>query len=301
MAGQVIAAVAVSVDGFIAGPGDGPGQALGLGGDGLFTWFEDGDVPGQFYPWHKMSAASAAAFDGFIARIGAVVTGRRTYDIVQGWDGQGEVPGAPLFVVTHRAPDQAPVTIVPYTFVTDGIASAVRQALVAAEGKDVRLMGASIIQQCLRAGLLDELTIELVPVILGGGVRLLDNLEPGTVSLDLVRVIDAPGVTHLTYQVTRQRITPDPAIAHGGRASLGTGCLGVDELLDQRGDFLDRVDDARDLAFRAMHRNVYRAPVPLSELARMIDALGIVSLQRHRVWLAGGNGSPQGLAQIARA
>ena len=124
--GQVIAAVAVSVDGFIAGPGDGPGQALGLGGDQLFTWFEDGDVPGRFYPWHKMSAASAAAFDGFIARIGAVLTGRRTYDIVNGWDGQGEVPGAPLFVVTHRAPDQAPVTIVPYTFVTDGLASAVR-------------------------------------------------------------------------------------------------------------------------------------------------------------------------------
>ena len=150
-----------------------------------------------------MSAASAAAFDGFIARIGAVITGRRTYDIAQGWHGLGEVPGAALFVVTHHAPDQVPATIVPYTFVTDGIASAVRQALTAAGGKDVRLMGASIVQQCLRACLLDELTIELVPVMLGRGVRLLDGLEPGTVCLDPVRVIDAPGVTHLTYQVTR--------------------------------------------------------------------------------------------------
>jgi dihydrofolate reductase len=81
--GKVIAAVAVSADGFAAGPGDGPGQPLGLGGDRLFTWVEDGDTPGRFYPWMKMSAASAAAFDGFIARIGAVITGRRTYDIAQ--------------------------------------------------------------------------------------------------------------------------------------------------------------------------------------------------------------------------
>jgi dihydrofolate reductase len=202
-AGKVIAAVAVSVDGFVAGPGDGPGQPLGLGGERLFTWFEDGDTPGRFYPWMKMSAASAAAFDGFIARIGAVITGRRTYDIARAWEGQGEVPGVPLFVVTHHVPGQIPPTAVPYTFVTGGIASAVRQALAAAAGKDVRLMGASIVQQCLQAGLLDELTIEVVPTVLGGGVRLLDGLEPGTVSLDLIRVVDAPGVTHLTYQVTR--------------------------------------------------------------------------------------------------
>jgi dihydrofolate reductase len=201
--GKVIAAVAVSVDGFTAGPGDGPSQPLGLGGEQLFTWFEDGDTPGRFYPEMKMSAASASAFDGFIARIGAVITGRRTYDIARAWHGQGEVPGAPLFVVTHHVPGQVPPTIVPYTFVTDGIASAVQQALSAAAGKDVRLMGASIIQQCLQTALLDELTIELVPVLLGRGVRLLDGLQPATASLDLIRVIDAPGVTHLTYQVNR--------------------------------------------------------------------------------------------------
>lgn len=106
--GKVIAAVAVSVDGFIAGAGDGPGQPLGRGGESLFTWFEDGETPGRFHPWMKMSAASAAAFDGFIARIGAVITGRRTYDVAGAWDGQGEVPGAPLFVLTHRVPDADP-------------------------------------------------------------------------------------------------------------------------------------------------------------------------------------------------
>jgi dihydrofolate reductase len=203
MTGKVAAAVAVSLDGFVAGPGDSPEQPLGLHGDQLFTWFYSGDTPGRFYPWMKMSAASAAAFDGFIARIGAVITGRRTYDVAQAWHGEGEVPGAPLFVVTHHVPDQVPLADPPYTFVTDGIASAVRQALAAAEGRDVRLMGASIVQQCLSSGLLDELTIELVPILLGRGVRLLDGMEPGAAVMEVVRVVDAPGVAHLTYQILK--------------------------------------------------------------------------------------------------
>ena len=81
--------------------------------------------------------------------------------MTNGWEGEGELAGAPLFVVTHRIPDQVPPADPPYIFVTDGIASAVQQALAAAAGKDVRLMGASIVQQCLRSGLLDELTLEL--------------------------------------------------------------------------------------------------------------------------------------------
>jgi dihydrofolate reductase len=199
--GKVIAAVAVSLDGFIAGPGDGPGQALGRGGDRLFAWFTDGDTPSRFYPWMRMSAASAAAFDGFIARVGAVVSGRRTYDVANGWDGEGEVPGAPLFVVTHHVPAQVPPADPPYTFVTDGITSAVRQALAAAAGRDVRLMGASVVQQCLRGGLLDELTIELVPTLLGRGIRLLDGFVPGAAVMEVTGVVDAPGVTHLTYRI----------------------------------------------------------------------------------------------------
>jgi dihydrofolate reductase len=97
--GKVSAAVAVSLDGFIAGPDDGPEQALGQDGDRLFTWFFNGDTPGRFYPWMKMSATSAAAFDGYIARVGAVITGRRTYDVTNGWEGEGELTGAPLFRV----------------------------------------------------------------------------------------------------------------------------------------------------------------------------------------------------------
>jgi dihydrofolate reductase len=199
--GKVIAAVAVSLDGFIAGPDSGPEQALGQDGDRLFAWFADGDTPSRFYPWMRMSATSAAAFDSFIARVGAVISGRRTYDVANGWDGEGEVPGAPLFVVTHRVPAQVPAADPPYTFVTDGIASAVRQALAAAAGRDVRLMGASVVQQCLRGGLLDELTIELVPTLLGRGIRLLDGLAPGAAVMEVAGVVDAPGVTHLTYRI----------------------------------------------------------------------------------------------------
>ena len=113
------------------------------------------------------------------------------------------MPGVPLFVVTHRVPDTVPAGDPPYTFVTEGIERAVEQARTAAAGKDVALMGATIVQQCLRAGLLDELIISLVPVVLGRGVRLLDGLEPGSVQFDLVGVVDAPGVTHLTYRVVK--------------------------------------------------------------------------------------------------
>lgn len=214
MAGKVLAAVAVSLDGFIAGVDQTPQEALGVGGDRLFEWFHDGDTPSRFYSWMRMSAASAQAFDGFIERIGAVLSGRRTYDISEAWHGEGELPGAPLFVLTHRAPAVVPAANPPYTFCTDGIDSAVAQARRAAGDKDVRLMGASVVQQCLGAGLLDELTIELVPIVLGRGVRLLDGLEPGNAAFALARVVDAPGVTHLTYRVSHpRRVLQAPAAA----------------------------------------------------------------------------------------
>ena len=150
-----------------------------------------------------MSAVSAAFFDEGVSGVGAVIAGRRTYDISEAWGGSGPMPGIPLFVMTHQVPDAVPTGDPPYTFVTDGIQRAVEQARTAAAGKDVALMGATIVQQGLRAGLLDELVISLVPVVLGRGARPLDGLEPGSVQLDLVRVVDAPGVTHLTYRVLK--------------------------------------------------------------------------------------------------
>jgi dihydrofolate reductase len=201
---KVTTALSTSLDGYIAGPGDSPDQPLGVGGERLFKWFEDGDTPSRYYPSFRMSAASAMFFDEEVAgRDGANIAGRRTYDIANAWEGQGPLPGVPLFVLTHQVPETVPEGGPPYTFVTDGIERAVELAKEAAGSKDVSLMGASLVQQSLRAGLLEEMTIHLVPVVLGGGVRLLDGLEPGTIEFELVRVVDAPGVTHLTYRVVR--------------------------------------------------------------------------------------------------
>jgi dihydrofolate reductase len=188
---KVVTAHSTSLDGFIAGADDGPGQPLGVGGDRLFKWFSDGDTPSRYYPGFKMSAVSAAFFDEGAGRVGAVISGRRTYDISDAWGGSGPLPGVPLFVLTHRVPEAVPAGDPPYTFVTDGIERAVEQARTAAAGKDVALMGATIVQQGLQAGLLDELVISLVPVVLGRGARPLEGLEPGSVQLDLVRVVDA--------------------------------------------------------------------------------------------------------------
>lgn len=199
----VTTALSTSLDGFIAGADDSSELPLGIGGDRLFQWFRDGDTPSRYYPSFRMSAVSAAVFDEIAGSHGAAIAGRRTYDIADAWGGSGPLPGAPLFVVTHRVPDWVPKGDPPYTFVTEGIESAVEQARAAAGGKGVSLMGANVVQQCLRAGLLDEITIHLVPVVLGRGVRLLDGLELGRHEFDLLRVVDAPGVTHLTYRVVK--------------------------------------------------------------------------------------------------
>ena len=203
MTAKVITGLSTSLDGFIAGADDGPARPLGVGGERLFNWFRDGDTPSRFYEWMRMSALSAEFFDSHAARVGAVITGRRTYDISGAWGGSGPLPGVPLFVMTHQVPETDPSVEPAYTFVTGGIEEAVSQARRAARGRDVSLMGATIVQQCLRAGLLDELTISLVPVVLGRGVRLIDGIEAGSVELERAGVVDAPGVTHLTYRVVR--------------------------------------------------------------------------------------------------
>lgn len=200
---SVLTALSTSLDGFIAGADDTPEQPLGVGGERLFAWLFDGDTSSRFNPMFKLSAVSAAFFDQGVARVGAAITGRRTYDVSEAWGGSGPMPGIPLFVVTHHVPQTVPAGDPPYTFVTEGVERAVEQARSAADGKDVFLQGASIVQQCLRAGLMDELVVSLVPMVLGRGVRLLDGLEPGSVALDLVRVVDAPGVTHLHYRVVK--------------------------------------------------------------------------------------------------
>src|ERR1700737_2112005 len=156
--GKVVIDVSISLDGFIAGTADTPEQPLGVGGDRLFEWFGDGDTPSRWYPDFKMSALSAKLFDEFADRVGAVLAGRRTYDVSNAWGGDGPQPGIPLFVLTHRVPRHVPEGNPPYTFVTEGIESGVEKALAAADGKEGSLMGSKIVQQCLRLGFFDDIT-----------------------------------------------------------------------------------------------------------------------------------------------
>ena len=193
--GLVTSAHSTSIDGFIA---DAAGR-----GDRLHAWLSAGDTPSRVNPAFKMAADSARFFDEGVGRCGAVTSGRRTYDVSDAWGGAGPMPPLPLFVVTHHVPEKVLAGDPAYTFVTDGIESAVEQARRAAAGKDVVLMGASMVQQCMRAGLLDQLIISLVPVVLGDGVRLLDSIGLDGREFDIAGVINAPGVTHLTYHTVR--------------------------------------------------------------------------------------------------
>jgi dihydrofolate reductase len=197
---NVAVALTVSVDGFIAGPNDGRELPLGKGGQALFEWYFNGETPSRHYDRFRLSKRSAEVFDAGVDSCGAVVTGRRTYEISNAWGGDGPVPGRPLFVLTHRVPAEVPETSVPYTFVTDGIENAIAQARSAAGDRYVSLMGSQAAQQCLRAGLLDEVHLAVVPLLLGGGVRLFDHIG-GPVRLEPISVVDAPGVAHLSYRV----------------------------------------------------------------------------------------------------
>jgi dihydrofolate reductase len=210
---KVMVALSMSLDGFIAGANDGADQPLGEGGERLFRWYFDGDTPIRQYqeaarrgvpvPAFKLSRTSARMWEELIDTGGAVVTGRRTYDIANAWAGNGPVPGMPVFVVTHHVPEDVPQGEAEYTFVTDGVESAVEQAKAAAGDKYVSLMGSAVPQQCIRAGLLDEIQVHLVPVLLGEGVRLFDHLGTDNIEMETVRVVDAPGVTHLRYRVQK--------------------------------------------------------------------------------------------------
>jgi uncharacterized protein YdhG (YjbR/CyaY superfamily)/dihydrofolate reductase len=150
----------------------------------------------------KLSPASAEAVADIFRATGAIVLGRRMFEVANGWGGRHPID-IPVFVVTHTVPQEWVKEGSPFTFVTDGVASAVAQAKRAAGEKIVGVGGANVAQQCLELGLLDEIYVQLVPVLLGGGVRLFDHLAAAP-ELETTRVVDAPGVTHLTYRVVKE-------------------------------------------------------------------------------------------------
>ena len=203
--GKVATGLSMSLDGFVAGPNDGPARPLGEGGERLFAWYFSGEIdyrmPGGG-PAFKLSLASAELLREVHPTFGALVTGRRTFDITGGWGGNPPL-GVPTFVVTHSVPPEWVYDGSPFTFVTDGVASAIDQAKAVAGDKNVGVGAASIAQQAIKAGLLDEIHIDLVPVLLGAGVRLFEHLGTGPIELERTRAVVAPGVTHLTFRVVR--------------------------------------------------------------------------------------------------
>src|SRR3712207_4228472 len=195
--GKVSTGLSMSLDGFIAGPNDGPERPLGEGGERLFAWYSGGDteytLPGTDMVF-RVSPQSAQLLREAHSKMGAFVTGRRTFDITNGWGGRPPL-GVPTFVVTHTVPQEEWIYEgSPFTFITEGVESAVEQARAVAEDRDVAVGAASIAQQCLRAGLLDEIHVDLVPVLLGGGVRLFEHLGSAPIELERTREIEAPGV-----------------------------------------------------------------------------------------------------------
>ena len=204
--GKVSVGLTMSLDGFIAGPNDGPERPLGEGGERLFEWFSSGDteysMPGTEMVF-RISSQSAELLTEVEKSMGAFVTGRRTFDITNGWGGNPPL-GVPTFVVTHSVPQEWVYEGSPYTFVTDGVDSAVEQAKIVAGDKGVAVGAASIVEQCIKAGLLDEVTVNLVPVLLGDGVRLFDHLGPAPIELESTGVIEGSGVTHLSFRVVKE-------------------------------------------------------------------------------------------------
>jgi len=204
--GKVVFNMTMSLDGFVAGPNDSPENGLGDGGDALFNWYFSGDTEVPISDGNmvlKVSSQSAELLKESMGNYGAGVWGRKTFDIAQGWG--GHPPGSPAFIVTHTIPQEWTKEGSPFTFVTDGVESAIRQAKQAAEDKDVVVCTASILQQCLNLGLMDEIHVDVAPLLLGKGVRLFDHLHIEPIELESIRVVAAPGVTHLGFRVLKER------------------------------------------------------------------------------------------------
>jgi len=186
--------MSMSLDGYIAGPNDEPGNPGGDGFDRLHEWIATPD--GEY---GRPSGPAGELFDEWNAT-GAVLAGRRTAEQIDHWGGDHH--GVPIFVPSHRPPGPSAANYPLVTYVPDGIESAMAQAKAAAGGRDVSVHGAYTAQRALEAGVLDEVQIHQVPVLLGRGRRLFEVL-PSRIELEIVRVIDTPEATHIRYRVRR--------------------------------------------------------------------------------------------------
>lgn len=195
--GKVVANFSMSLDGFIAGPnGD---------DNGLHNWVFEGTVPvtAGGMTFYLTSEKSSEVFYEFVQNTGACVLGRRAL----GAASENPPFQLPSFVLSNEARDKISKAGTTITFVNDGIESALQQARAVAGDKDVCVLGgANTVRQYLEAGLLDEINIDLVPILLGNGIRLFDHLSTEQIALETTGVIDTPGVTHLKFLVTRENL-----------------------------------------------------------------------------------------------
>ncbi|MDA8163039.1 MAG: dihydrofolate reductase family protein [Desulfobacteraceae bacterium] len=213
--GKVTSDISMSLDGFIAGPNVGIERPLGEGGERLHQWIYGLT---SFRKLHSLDPRTGKPFstggetnrdDEVLAEMfqntGAIVMGRRMFDTGEKPWGDNPPFHMPVFVLTHHFREKlVKEGGTTFIFAADGIESALKQAKTAADNKDVAVAGgANIIQQCLKAGLLDEMQIHLVPVLLGDGIRLFENLGPRHIELERIRVIESPHVTHLRFRVTK--------------------------------------------------------------------------------------------------
>ncbi|MFD8492646.1 dihydrofolate reductase family protein [Amycolatopsis sp. NPDC059657] len=197
---KVITGATMSLDGFIAGPGE-------SGFDLLFQWYGNGDVeiPSESpsVPASRVSAASAELVKAEYAGIGALIVGRHLYDMTKAWGGRHPL-GVTTVVLTHERPADRPEDDENFVFVTEGIEAAVAKARELADGKNVVVNGGQMARQCLEAGLLDEVGVELVPVVLGAGKPLFAEFSGAPVQFDGPHtVVSGTGVTHLRYSVKK--------------------------------------------------------------------------------------------------
>ena len=192
---KVVSEISMSLDGFITGPNVRADNGLGDGGERLHDWMFDAKIE-----------ADAKIVDEMYAAVGAVVLGKGMFDV--GFEPWGDPPPfrMPVFVVTHDV--RAPLPMqggTTYTFVTDGIEAALDLARAAAAGQGVGIWGgAAIIRQYLQAGLLDEMRIHLIPILLGGGIRLFDGIDPAGIELRRATSIETPAATHLRFTVVKK-------------------------------------------------------------------------------------------------
>lgn len=191
---KVIIDITMSLDGFVTGPNDGPGNGLGDGGGILHEWVFDG----------RTEADAQLLFEEPAKTLGSCILGRRTFDIAEeAWGDNPPFGPTQVFVLTHRPNETLTRGATTFIFITDGMESALEQAQAAAGDKNVALMGANVSQQYLQAGLVDEMEIHVANILLSAGRPLFANIGDRPIKLERIRVIATPSVTHLRYRVVK--------------------------------------------------------------------------------------------------